>query len=250
MNGRRRNDGEGTPGRTIMKILVVEDDQEICEMLGDFLKSENFEVAAANDGREACRKFDSQSFDLVLLDLMIPGIGGMDVLQHIRSQSVVPVIILSAKDSETDKTLGLGLGADDYITKPFSLAEVLARVRANLRRIMQYDAGQGLRQEPEVLRAGGLVMDLTDYTLTKNGSKIELTAKEFAILQLLMKNPRKVYTKEQIYSMVWKDAYLGDENAVNVHISRLRNKLERDPRNPEYVVTVWGIGYKLGECHE
>lgn len=233
-----------------MKILVVEDDQEICEMLADFLKSENFEVDTANDGRRACGKFDTESFDLVLLDLMIPGIGGMDVLQHIRSRSVAPVIILSAKDSETDKTLGLGLGADDYITKPFSLAEVLARIRANLRRTMQYDAGRGQGRETEVLKAGCLVMDLTDYTLTKNGAKIELTAKEFAILQLLMKNPGKVYTKGQIYSMVWNDAYMGDENAVNVHISRLRNKLERDPRKPEYVVTVWGIGYKLGECHE
>lgn len=233
-----------------MKILLVEDDQEICEMLTVFLESENFEVVASNNGREACREFDGQSFDLVLLDLMIPGIGGMDVLQHIRRRSVVPVIILSAKASETDKTLGLGLGADDYITKPFSLAEALARIRANLRRTMQYDAGPGQEREPEILKAGGLVMDSVNYTLTKEGVKIELTAKEFAILQLLMKNPRKVYTKEQIYSLVWKDAYLGDENAVNVHISRLRNKLERDPRNPEYVVTVWGIGYKLGDCHE
>ena len=211
-----------------MKILLVEDDAEICSMLKTYLERENFEVAAACDGRQAVRMFSEERFDLVLLDLMIPKISGMDVLQKIRSQSVVPVIILSAKASETDKTLGLG--ADDYITKPFSLAEVLARVRAALRRTLQYDA-EPVR-EPQVLKAG---------------ERIELTAKEFAILKLLMKNPKRVYTKEQIYSLVWNDEYFGDENAVNVHISRLRNKLEGDPRRPEYVVTVWGIGYKLGE---
>ena len=228
-----------------MKILLVEDDAEICSMLKTYLERENFEVAAACDGRQAVRMFSEERFDLVLLDLMIPKISGMDVLQKIRSQSVVPVIILSAKASETDKTLGLGLGADDYITKPFSLAEVLARVRAALRRTNQYDA-EPVR-EPQVLKAGDLSMNLEDYSVTKAGERIELTAKEFAILKLLMKNPKRVYTKEQIYSLVWNDEYFGDENAVNVHISRLRNKLEGDPRRPEYVVTVWGIGYKLGE---
>ncbi len=228
-----------------MKILLVEDEAEICSMLKTYLERENFEVAAACDGRQAVRMFSEERFDLVLLDLMIPKISGMDVLQKIRSQSVVPVIILSAKASETDKTLGLGLGADDYITKPFSLAEVLARVRAALRRTLQYDA-EPVR-EPQVLKAGDLSMNLEDYSVTKAGERIELTAKEFAILKLLMKNPKRVYTKEQIYSLVWNDEYFGDENAVNVHISRLRNKLEGDPRRPEYVVTVWGIGYKLGE---
>ena len=228
-----------------MKILLVEDDAEICSMLKTYLERENFEVAAACDGRQAVRMFSEERFDLVLLDLMIPKISGMDVLQKIRSQSVVPVIILSAKASETDKTLGLGLGADDYITKPFSLAEALARVRAALRRTLQYDA-EPVR-EPQVLKAGDLSMNLEDYSVAKAGERIELTAKEFAILKLLMKNPKRVYTKEQIYSLVWNDEYFGDENAVNVHISRLRNKLEGDPRRPEYVVTVWGIGYKLGE---
>ena len=209
------------------------------------MRGSGYQVAAACDGRQAVRMFSEERFDLVLLDLMIPKISGMDVLQKIRSQSVVPVIILSAKASETDKTLGLGLGADDYITKPFSLAEVLARVRAALRRTLQYDA-EPVR-EPQVLKAGDLSMNLEDYSVTKAGERIELTAKEFAILKLLMKNPKRVYTKEQIYSLVWNDEYFGDENAVNVHISRLRNKLEGDPRRPEYVVTVWGIGYKLGE---
>lgn len=227
-----------------MRILLVEDDLEIGMMLKDYLETENFEVVMARDGREACEKFGVSCFDLVLLDLMIPAVSGMDVLQHIRKDSVVPVIIVSAKDSEADKTLGLGLGADDYITKPFSVAEVLARVKANIRRSTQYN-GDASKQE-EMIRAGEIEMNLANYTVTKAGNKIDLTAKEFEILKLLMQNPRKVYTKEQIYSLVWKDAYYGDENAVNVHISRLRNKLEEDARNPRYVVTIWGIGYKLG----
>lgn len=227
------------------RILLVEDDAEISEMLKSCLKAENYDVICAFDGQEACAKFDAFPVHLVLLDLMIPKINGMDVMQHIRKSSVVPVIILSAKDKESDKTLGLGLGADDYITKPFSVAEVLARIRATLRRTNQYDqeADSGL----SVLTAGDLVMNLSDHTLTRRGEAVELTAKEFEILRLFMKNPKKVYTKEQIYSLVWNDAYYGDENAVNVHMSRLRNKIEDDSRKPRYVVTVWGIGYKLGE---
>ena len=179
---------------------------------------------------------------------LIPKISGMDVMQHIRKNSVVPIIIISAKDTESDKALGLGLGADDYITKPFSVVEVLARIKAALRRTMQYDNAAIVA--PAILTAGDLIMNLSDYTLTKRGKTVELTAKEFEILKLLLQNPQRVYTKEQIYSLVWNDAYFGDENAVNVHISRLRNKIEDDSRNPQYVLTVWGIGYKLGENYE
>ncbi|MCM1091455.1 MAG: response regulator transcription factor [Muribaculum sp.] len=236
-------------GKKLMTILLVEDDLEICEMLSSYLETENYNVISAHDGKEACEKFVEGSYDLVLLDLMIPRISGMDVLQYIRKASVVPIIIISAKDTETDKTLGLALGADDYITKPFSVAEVLARIKANIRRITQYAAVSEERQASS-LAAGELVMNLQDYTVTKSNKRVELTAKEFEILKLLMQNPKKVYTKEQLYSLVWNDAYVGDENAVNVHISRLRNKIEDDSRNPHYVQTVWGIGYKLGDCHE
>lgn len=232
-----------------MTILLVEDDLEICEMLKNYLVTENFDVVSAHDGKEACDKFGKNHYDLVLLDLMVPKISGMDVMQYIRKVSVVPIIIISAKDTETDKTLGLALGADDYITKPFSVAEVLARIKANIRRTTQY-AAVSERQPETSISAGALVMNLSDYTVTKSGKRVELTAKEFEILKLLMQNPKKVYTKEQLYSLVWKDAYVGDENAVNVHISRLRNKIEEDSRNPHYVQTVWGIGYKLGDCHE
>lgn len=228
-----------------MKILLVEDDVEISDMLKKFLGTEGFEVVAAYDGESACERFFEEEYSLVLLDLMIPKRSGMEVMHVIREKSMVPIIILSAKDTDSDKSLGLGLGADDYVTKPFSVTEVLARIKANIRRSTQYAAAAAVCEES--ITRGELVIHTEDYSVVKNGRRIELTAKEFEILKLLMKNPRKVYTKEQIYSLVWKDVYVGDENAVNVHISRLRNKLEDNPRNPKYIITVWGIGYKLGE---
>ena len=225
----------------------MEYDREISEMLEEFLIQEAFEVVPAFDGLEACEKFEDGEFDLVLLDLMIPKMSGMDVMKTIREKSVVPILIVSAKDSLLDKSLGLELGADDYITKPFVMAEVLARIKANLRRTNQYAAGSSRKQEePATLSCGDIQLNPADFTVRKRGKKIDLTAKEFEILRLLMQNPKKVYTKEQIYSLVWEDAYLGDENAVNVHISRLRNKIEDDARNPEYIITVWGFGYRIG----
>lgn len=232
-------------GNRKMKILLVEDDVEISDMLKKFLGSEGFEVVAAYDGESACEKFAEGEYSLVLLDLMIPKMDGMAVMNVIREKSLVPIIILSAKDTDSDKSLGLGLGADDYVTKPFSVTEVLARIKANIRRSTKYAAGAD--HEDHRITRGGLVINTDDYSVMKSGERIELTAKEFEILKLFMTNPQKVYTKEQIYSSVWKDSYFGDENAVNVHISRLRNKIEDNPRDPKYVITVWGIGYKLGE---
>jgi len=228
-----------------MKILLVEDDIEISNMLKKFLGTEGFEIVTAYDGESACKKFFEDQYSLVLLDLMIPKMNGMEVMNTIREKSMVPIIIISAKDTDSDKSLGLGLGADDYITKPFSVTEVLARIKANIRRSTQYVAN--VIDEGNTITRGELVIHINDYSVSKKGKRIELTAKEFQILKLFMKNPNKVYTKEQIYSSVWNDAYVGDENAVNVHISRLRNKIEENPRNPKYIITVWGIGYKLGE---
>lgn len=237
--GRRRQSAD-------MKILLIEDDVEISDMLKKFLETQGFQVTAAYEGESACERFFEQEYALVLLDLMIPKMNGMKVMSVIREKSLVPIIILSAKDSDSDKFLGLGLGADDYITKPFSVTEVLARIRANIRRSGWCGAGAA-RQEEEIITRGDLTINSEDFSAVKRGERIDLTAKEFEILKLLFKNPRKVYTKEQIYASVWKDAYVGDENAVNVHISRLRSKIEDDPRNPVYIVTVWGIGYKAGE---
>lgn len=228
-----------------MKILLVEDDIETSDMLKDFLITENFEVVTAYDGKSACGKFSEDKYSLVLLDIMIPGINGIEVMKIIRESSTVPIIIISAKDSDSDKTLGLGLGADDYITKPFSVIEVLARIKANIRRNTQYMPD--ISNKENILKKGNLTIDINTYSVLKNGKKIELTAKEFEILKLLIQNPDKVYTKNQIYSFVWNDVYVGDENAVNVHISRLRGKIEDNPRDPKYIVTVWGIGYKLGD---
>lgn len=228
-----------------MKILLVEDDIEISTMLRNFLITENFDVVTALDGESACEKFFSDEYSLVLLDLMIPKMNGIEVMEKIRKSSTVPIIIISAKDTDSDKTLGLGLGADDYITKPFSVTEVLARIKSNIRRNTQYSAGTASQEK--IFSIGNLVMNTDEYTVFKNGQKIELTAKEFEILKLFLQNPKKVYTKEQLYSLVWNDAYYGDENAVNVHISRLRNKIEDHSRKPEYIITIWGIGYKLGD---
>ena len=234
-----------TIGSENMNILLIEDDTEISDMLKKYLVSEGFEVVTAYDGESACTKFFDGEYSLVLLDLMIPKMDGLKVMSVIREKSTVPIMIVSAKDSDSDKSLGLGLGADDYVTKPFSVTEVLARIKANIRRNTQYTAG-AVGEETNFIR-GELAINTEDHSVMKSGRKIELTAKEIDILKLLMKNPKKVYTKEQIYSLVWDDAYVGDENAVNVHISRLRGKIEDNPREPQYIITVWGIGYKLGE---
>ena len=225
-----------------MRILLVEDDIETSDMLKDFLITENFEVVTAYDGKSACKKFLEDKYSLVLLDIMIPGINGIEVMKIIRKSSTVPIIIISAKDSDSDKTLGLGLGADDYITKPFSVIEVLARIKANIRRNTQYIPD--IPNKENILKKGNLTIDTDTYSVLKNGKKIELTVKEFEILKMLIQNPQKVYTKNQIYSSVWNDVYVGDENAVNVHISRLRGKIEDNPRemcirdstNPAYLV--------------
>ena len=220
-----------------MRLLLVEDDIEISEMLKGYLQANDFEVIVAYDGEEGCDAFLLQSFDLVLLDLMIPKRNGMEVMKVIRAQSIVPIIIMSAKDTDSDKSLGLGLGADDYITKPFSVTEVLARIKANIRRSTQYVLQQSM-DKPTEHSMGGLTLNYESYSVTKGDELLELTAKEFAILKLLMENPGRVYTKAQLYSLVWQDNYYGDENAVNVHISRLRTKIEENPREPKYIQTV------------
>ena len=226
------------------KVLVVDDEKLIVKGIRFSLMQDGMEVDCAYDGEEALKMATENAYDMILLDIMLPKMDGFEVCQHIREFSNMPIVMLTAKGDDMDKILGLEYGADDYITKPFSVAEVLARVRANIRRVTQY------AEPPEksmVLTAGALRLDGKERTVTKAGERIELTAKEFDILKLLMANPKRVYTKAQLYTQVWNDAYCGDENAVSVHISRLRGKIEDDPRDPRYVATVWGIGYKLGE---
>lgn len=232
------------------RVLLVEDDEAISEMVRSYLVKEGYEVETAFDGEAAERIFrDHDPFELVLLDLMLPKRSGTDILQSIRATSLVPVLIMSAKDSDVDKALGLGFGADDYITKPFSMIELAARVKAAIRRAGYASVGTAV-EEPAVkvrktITLRGLTVDLDNFSARKNGEEVKLTAKEFHILKLFVTHPGQVFTKAQIYGSVWEDDYYGDENVINVHMRRLREKIEDDPSHPEYIKTLWGIGYKL-----
>jgi DNA-binding response OmpR family regulator len=226
------------------RILVVEDDREINKLLTGALAREGFLAAGAYTGAEALQMFASGTYQLVVLDLMIPAPDGFAVLMEIRKKSDLPVLILSARKEEADKVAGLALGADDYLEKPFSVSEFAARVQAQLRRYLRYAPG---RPDADTLACGELRINLRDCTVSVAGRKAELTAKEFGILRLLMENPRKVFTKAQLFQSIWGEDYLNDENTVMVHIHRLREKIEDDPAAPRRIRTVWGIGYKL-EC--
>lgn len=227
-------------------ILLVEDDLAISDMVKTYLNNEAFHVKCVFDGEEAGSALKQAHYDLVLLDLMLPKLNGIDFLQMVRTQSYIPVIIMSAKDSDVDKALGLGLGADDYITKPFSMVELVARVKAAIRRSTQYITTQ-VEQNSTIIKVREIELDTENHLLTKNGMEINLTSKEWKILCLFFENQKKVFTKEQIYRSVWGDDYFGDENIINVHISRLREKIEDTPSQPSYIKTIWGIGYKMGE---
>ncbi|MGO4694747.1 response regulator transcription factor [Paenibacillus sp. 2TAB26] len=228
------------------RILLVEDDRSISEMVEAYLTLEGFHIVHAADGEEALRLFSQETYDLILLDVMLPKLNGIDFLKKIREHSLLPVLILSAKDGDVDKALGLGFGADDYLAKPFSMIELLARVKAAIRRATLY-SGVRNQEASNVLRVHELTIDTDNIDVSKRGKSIKLTSKEWQIIKLLTMNPTKVFTKEQIYRSVWNDDYFGDENVINVHISRLREKIEDDPSSPQYIKTLWGIGYKLGE---
>ncbi|SEO91920.1 DNA-binding response regulator, OmpR family, contains REC and winged-helix (wHTH) domain [Paenibacillus sophorae] len=234
------------------RILLVEDDEAISEMVRSYLVKEGYQVESAFDGEAGEHAFrDKGPFDLVLLDLMLPNRSGMDILQSIRKSSLVPVMIVSAKDTDVDKALGLGFGADDYISKPFSMIELAARVKAAIRRA-EYASSRGLSEETanqkHSITLRGLTVDFDSFSALKNGEEVKLTAKEFHILKLFMTHPGRVFTKAQIYVMVWEEEYYGDENVINVHMRRLWEKIEDDPSHPEYIKTLWGIGYKLGDA--
>ena len=229
------------------KILLVEDDREISKLVTSHLEKENYTVMTAYDGEEALAAFKNNEIDLILLDLMLPKLSGMDFLKQIRTTSLIPVLIISAKESDIDKALGLGFGADDYISKPFSMLELTARVHAALRRATQYLPSENLSTST-TLHYKDLSLDLNTFSILVKGRIItQLTSKEFHILKLFMTNQSRVFTKEQIYHSIWEEDYYGNENVINVHIRRLREKIEDDPSNPKYIRTIWGIGYKLGE---
>jgi two-component system response regulator RegX3 len=222
------------------KVLVVEDEQSLREALVFFLEKEGHQVSVAVDGEEAIRVFENESPDIILLDLMLPKLDGNQVCKQIRQSSNVPIIMLTAKDSEIDKIVGLEIGADDYITKPYSTRELLARIKAVLRRQVE----PPLNAE-SVLVAGALRLDSDRHVVTLNGNPLTLPLKEFELLELLMENVNRVLTRGQIIDRVWGSNYFGDTKTLDVHIKRLRSKVEEDPARPIYIQTVRGLGYKL-----
>ncbi|MBJ7983073.1 MULTISPECIES: response regulator transcription factor [Bacillus] len=223
-------------------ILLVEDDISIQEMVETYLVKEGFQVTIASDGEEGVNAFLKGPFDLIILDIMMPKLDGLEVVRIIREKSAVPILMMSAKDTDVDKAIGLGLGADDYICKPFSMIELAARVKAGIRRSTKYSVTETTEK---MIQIGDLTIDPINFTVEKNGKSLKLTLKEFEILKLFVKNQNRVFTKAQIYTLVWNEEYYGDDNVINVHMRRLREKIETDPSNPEYIKTLWGIGYKL-----
>jgi two-component system response regulator RegX3 len=222
------------------KILVVEDEQSLREPLVYLLEKEGYEVVHAADGEQAIKVFNAQQPDLILLDLMLPKKSGNEVCQIIRQTSNVPIIMLTAKDSEIDKVVGLEIGADDYVTKPYSTPELKARIKAVLRRNIEPQVELG-----NVLEAGGVRMDIERHEVEVNGQRVQLPLKEFELLELLLENVNRVLTRGQIIDRVWGSDYFGDTKTLDVHVKRIRSKIEEDPARPEHLVTVRGLGYKF-----
>jgi len=223
----------------VTRVLVVEDEESYSEALSYMLRKEGFEVAIADNGADALKEFDRFGADIVLLDLMLPGIPGTEVCRQIRQTSTVPVIMVSAKDDEVDKVVGLELGADDYVTKPYSPRELVARIRAVLRRGSEPDLA------PPTLEAGPVRMDVERHVVTVDGNEQRLPLKEFELLEMFLRNPGRVLTRGQLIDRVWGSDYVGDTKTLDVHVKRLRAKLEPDPGEPKFLVTVRGLGYKL-----
>jgi two-component system response regulator RegX3 len=222
--------------------LIVEDEASFSEALEFLLAKEGFEVAVAEDGRQAIDMFNAQGADLILLDLMIPVISGVEVCRSIRTHSQVPIIMLTAKDAEIDKVVGLELGADDYVTKPYSSRELIARIKAVLRRGILDD---GSVQDQDLMEVGPIRLNIGKHQVFVNGNAVALPLKEFELLEFLMRNSGRVLTRSQLIDRVWGGDYYGDTKTLDVHIKRLRSKIEVDPANPVLIQTIRGLGYKL-----
>ncbi|BDF35761.1 DNA-binding response regulator [Lachnospiraceae bacterium] len=225
-------------------VLVVDDDKEIVRSLGKLLELEGYNVLRAYNGMEALDLLVTDKVHLILLDVMMPRLNGLSALMKIRERNNIPVIMLSAKTEESDKVIGLSMGADDYVTKPYNTAELMARVKSQLRRYFALGAATQA-DTGAVLRTGGLVLDKNTKQVTVDGEQTQLTATEYKILELLMEHPGYVFPAEQIYSRVWKEDVYAGEKTVMVHIRRIREKIEITPKNPKYLKVVWGIGYKI-----
>ena len=222
------------------RVLVVEDEESFSDVISYMLRREGYEVAVAESGPDALATFDRSGADLVLLDLMLPGLSGTEVCRELRTRSKVPIIIVTARDTEVDKVVGLELGADDYVTKPFSSRELLARVRAVLRR-----GGEPEAPSSATLEAGPVRMDVERHTVAVDGRPVSLPLKEFVLLELLIRNAGRVLTRGQLIDRVWGADYVGDTKTLDVHVKRLRSKVEPEPAHPKYLITVRGLGYKF-----
>ena len=227
-------------------VLIVEDEESLAEPLAFLLKKEGFEVFLAGDGPTALEVFAAEKVDIVLLDLMLPGMSGTEVCRQLRQTSAVPVIMVTARDSEIYKVVGLELGADDYVTKPYFARELIARIRAVLRRGGEnVPQGEDIADDGMVLRENRVMMDVERHIVTVDGSKVPMPLKEFDLLEYLMRNSGRVLTRGQLIDRVWGADYVGDTKTLDVHIKRLRSKIERNPSRPEILVTVRGLGYKF-----
>jgi two-component system, OmpR family, response regulator RegX3 len=222
------------------RILVVEDTEAILDAVADALAAEGFDVQGASDGRAALELAEAEPFDLVLLDIMLPGLSGTEICRRLRAEGPVPIIMLTARDAEADRVLGLEIGADDYITKPFSEVELLSRVRAILRRRELDRPGDSTRR-----RLGGLTIDVVEHEVVADGNPVALSPSEYKLLALLADEPGRVFTRREIMQHLWQSDYVGDARACDAHVSTLRRKVERDRMHPERIVTVPGFGYKL-----
>ena len=222
------------------RILIVEDESSLSEPLAYLLEREGYETSIAADGLQAVADFDRAGADLVLLDLMLPGMTGTEVCREIRTRSSVPIIMLTAKDSEVDIVVGLELGADDYVTKPYSTRELLARIRAVLRRRVDTDL-----DDNQVLESGTVRMDVERHTVSVDGKDVPMPLKEFELLELLLRNAGRVLTRGQLIDRVWGSDYFGDTKTLDVHIKRIRSKIEQNPSEPDRLVTVRGLGYRF-----
>ncbi|MCX5041796.1 response regulator transcription factor [Aldersonia sp. NBC_00410] len=225
-------------------VLIVEDEESLADPLAFLLRREGFDATVVGDGPSALAEFDRSGADIVLLDLMLPGMSGTEVCKQLRARSGVPVIMVTARDSEIDKVVGLELGADDYVTKPYSARELIARIRAVLRRGPDGDLDGGAL-DSGVLDAGPVRMDVDRHTVHVKGQQVTLPLKEFDLLEYLLRNTGRVLTRGQLIDRVWGADYVGDTKTLDVHIKRLRSKIEEDPGRPQYIVTVRGLGYKL-----
>ena len=226
-------------------ILVCDDDRDIVSALDIYLTSEGYRTVKAYDGLEAVKAAEAQPVDLILMDIMMPGLDGIRATAKLREKFNVPINLLTARSEDSDKVLGLNIGADDYITKPFNPIEVIARVKSQLRRYTSLGGKSGTSENTQLLTNGGIALDDSAKSVTVDGDRVNLTPLEYNILLLLLKNPGRVFSTSQIYELVWNDPSLGSENTVAVHIRHLREKIEIDPANPRYIKVVWGLGYKM-----